>query len=81
VRRFATLAEYSTATGQDAHSKAIDFSVFRNAAAPDFSRPTQLYDPAMVDLRLREGAAAVDAGVELPGITDGFQGRAGSRGL
>jgi hypothetical protein len=76
VRRFATLAEYSTATGQDAHSKAIDFSVFRNAAAPDFSRPTQLYDPAMVDLRLREGAAAVDAGVELPGITDGFQGRA-----
>jgi hypothetical protein len=29
-----------------------------------------------VDLRLREGSAAVDAGIELPGITDGFQGRA-----
>ncbi|HVQ16809.1 MAG TPA: hypothetical protein VMS40_24570, partial [Vicinamibacterales bacterium] len=76
VRRFATLAEYAKATGQETHSKAIDFSVFRNATAPDFSRPSQLYDPAVVDLRLREGSVAVDAGVELPGITDGFQGRA-----
>jgi hypothetical protein len=40
------------------------------------SKPTQLYDPANVDLRLREGSAAIDAGIELPGITDGFQGRA-----
>ena len=76
VRRFATLADYATATGQEAHSKSIDFSVFRNASAPDFSKPSQLYDPAVVDLRLREGSAAIDAGVELPGITDGFQGRA-----
>jgi len=29
-----------------------------------------------VDLRLRAGAAAVDAGVELPNITDRFQGSA-----
>jgi len=76
VRRFATLAEYAKATGQDAHSTEIDYSVFRAAGPPDFSKPTQLYDPAVVDLRLREGSAAVDAGVELPGITDGFTGRA-----
>ena len=54
---------------------AIDFSVFRNASAPDFMRPMQLYDPMVVDLRLREGSAPVDAGVELPGITDGLRGR------
>jgi hypothetical protein len=41
VRRFATLGEYAKATGQEAHSKAIDFSVFRNATAPDFSEPSQ----------------------------------------
>jgi hypothetical protein len=76
VRRFATLAEYASATGQDTHSKSIDFSVFRKASAPDFTRPTQVYDPAVVDLRLREGSAVVDAGIELPGITDGFAGRA-----
>ena len=76
ISRFATLAEYAKATGQDAHSTEIDYSVFRAAGPPDFSKPTQLYDPAVVDLRLREGSAAVDAGVELPGVTDGFTGRA-----
>jgi hypothetical protein len=29
-----------------------------------------------VDLRLREGSAAIDAGVELPNVTDGFRGSA-----
>jgi hypothetical protein len=76
VRRFATLAEYAKATGQDTHSRTIDYGVFRNAAAPDYSKPTQLYDAEKVDLRLKEGSAAVDAGVALPGITDGFTGRA-----
>ena len=50
--------------------------MFRNAAAPDFANPTRLYDSAEVDLQLRERSAAVDAGVELPGITDEFGGRA-----
>lgn len=76
VRRFGTLAEYAAATGQDVHSKSIDFTVFRQASAPDFTKPTQLYDPETVDLHLREGSAAVDAGIDLPGITDGFKGRA-----
>ncbi len=76
VRRFKTLAEYSRATGQDTHSREIDYSVFVRAAAPDFTKPTQLYSPEQVDLRLRERSRAVDAGIELPGVTDGFRGRA-----
>jgi hypothetical protein len=76
TRRFTSLAEYSRATGQDRHSREIDFDVFRSAAAPDFENPTRLYGPADVDLRLRERSAAIDGGVELPGITDGFAGRA-----
>jgi hypothetical protein len=76
TRRFRTLAEYSAATGQDRHSREIDYRVFRHAAAPDFAEPTRLHDPADVDLRLREESAAIDAGVELRGITDGFRGRA-----
>src|SRR5690606_34760552 len=76
VRRFKTLAEYSRATGQDQHSRELDFDVFRNAHAPDFSDPTRLYSPEDVDLRLREQSAAVDAGVPLPNITDGYTGRA-----
>ena len=42
VRRFKTLAEYQRATGQDRNSRAVDYSVFVNAAAPDFTNPTKL---------------------------------------
>jgi hypothetical protein len=76
VRRFKTLADYSKATGQDRHSREVDYSIFANAAAPDFSDPTKLYTPAEVDLTLKPRSRAVDAGVELPGITDGFTGKA-----
>jgi hypothetical protein len=75
-RRFATLAEYSAATGQDRHSREIDYSIFREAPPPDFSDPTRLVDPGSIDLRLTVRSAAVDAGVELPTITDGFTGNA-----
>jgi len=42
VRQFKTLADYQRATGQDKHSRMIDYSVFVKAAAPDFTKPTQL---------------------------------------
>jgi len=76
VRRFKTLAEYQRATGQDRHSRAVDYSVFVNAAAPDFANPTRLVSPADVDLSLAPRSRAVDAGAVLPGITDGFGGAA-----
>jgi hypothetical protein len=76
VRRFETLKEYAKATGQDTHSREIDYSVFVNAAAPDFADPTRLYGPDDVDLRLAPRSRAVDAGVVLPGVNDGFAGRA-----
>ncbi len=76
VRRFKTLAEYQRATGQDRNSRAVDYSVFVNAGPPDFTNPTRLVSPADVDLRLRPRSRAVDAGTVLPGLTDGFAGRA-----
>jgi len=76
MRRFKTLAEYSKATGQDTHSRAVDYSVFVKAAAPDFADPTHVYKPDDVDLRLAPRSKAIDAGVALPGITDGFAGKA-----
>jgi hypothetical protein len=76
VRRFKTLDEYQRGTGQDAHSRAVDYSVFVDAAPPDFTDPTKLVSPGAVDLRLKPRSRAVDAGTVLPGITDGFLGRA-----
>ncbi len=76
VRRYRTLAEYAKATGQDRQSRELDFSVFRKAAAPDFTHPTRVVRTDEVDLRLREGSAAVDGGTVLPNITDGYTGKA-----
>ena len=38
TRRFTSLADYSRATGQDKHSREVDYYVFVNAAAPDFAQ-------------------------------------------
>ncbi len=76
TRRFGSLGEYSAATGQDRHSILIGFDVFRHAGAPDKSDPQRFYNPEDLDFRLQPGSAAVDAGAELPTITDGFTGSA-----
>ena len=78
-RSFATLAEYSAATGQDRNSVQVDFDVFVRVPrldAQDAATVQKLYDARELDFRLRPGSAAVDRGVALPTITDGHNGRA-----
>jgi len=76
VRNFPTLAAYQTATGQDRNSRLLTNDVFVNGPLPNVAEPTRLYDPNSVDLRLKPGSAAVDAGVDLPGVTDDTSGSA-----
>ena len=68
--------DYSAATGLDKHSVLLDFNTFVKVGIPDKSDPQRLYDPEDFDFRLQPGSAAVDAGVELPTITDEFTGKA-----
>jgi hypothetical protein len=75
-RRFKTLADYSKATGQETHSILVDYNIFENVKMPDESDPQRLYNPEDYDFRLKAGSAAIDAGVVLPSINDGFTGRA-----
>jgi hypothetical protein len=75
-RIFPTLEGYKKATGQDEHSLLVDYNIFVNAPKPDFSDPTKVVPADSVDLRLRKGSKTIDAGVELPNITDGFSGSA-----
>ncbi|MEO8308908.1 MAG: hypothetical protein ABI616_12800 [Pseudomonadota bacterium] len=75
-RAFKTLKEYSAATGQDRHSVLVDFDVFQNGKQADRSDPQRLHSPGEVDLRLRAHSRAIDAGVVLPGVNDGYTGRA-----
>ena len=75
-RSFKSLKEYSAATGQDRHSILVDYSIFMRAQAPNLPDIQHLYRPEEYDLQLRKGAKAIDAGVVLPNINDGFTGRA-----
>ncbi len=76
ARRFKTMKEFSEATGQEKHSVLVDYDIFANVRKPDMTDPQRVYKTDDFDFRLKPGSAAVDAGVELPGITDGFTGRA-----
>jgi hypothetical protein len=79
ARQFATLAEYAQATGQDAHSVAVDYDIFRNVPrldAQDRATVQKVYTADSLDFRLRPGSAAVDRGVALPNVSDTFAGRA-----
>jgi hypothetical protein len=79
VRRFATLEEYSKATKQDRHSVIVDYDVLMNVPkldARDVQKVQKLYRAEDFDFRLRPGSAAVDHGVALPNVTDGFTGQA-----
>ena len=79
MRAFPTLAEYSQATRQDQHSVMLDYDVFMNVPrldAKDMQTVQRLYKAEDLDFRLKPGSAAIDRGIALPNITDGFNGRA-----
>jgi hypothetical protein len=79
MRQFKTLDEYSRATHQDQHSVLVDYDVFMNVPkldAQDASTVQKVYKAESFDFRLKSGSAAVDRGVVLPNVTDGFGGKA-----
>jgi len=71
--RYATLEEFTAATGFEAHGIEIDYGIFVQAGPPIEG---QTYAPDAVDLALRPEAAAVDAGMSLPNISDTYAGNA-----
>ena len=74
-KRFTSLAEYAAATGQDRHSVAVDYDVFVNVRrldAQDAATVQKLYKADEFDFRLKPASAAVDKGLALANVTDGF---------
>jgi hypothetical protein len=72
---FSNLAEFSKATGLEKHGVTVDYGIF--AAPPELPfGKNHTYKPEKVDLRLKPGGAAVDAGEVLPNINDEFTGKA-----
>jgi hypothetical protein len=82
---YGSLAAWQAGSGQDKHSVLIDWTDFANAQAPnEVSDPEHLYSwgtttagvtfPILIDLTLRSGSRAIDKGVVIPNVTDGFTG-------
>lgn len=79
LRQFATLQEYADATGQDRNSVLVDYDDFVNVPqldAKDLATVQRVHDARTLDFNLKEGSVAVDAGITIPNITDGFNGDA-----
>lgn len=71
--RFASLAEFTEATGHERHGVLVDYAVFAGAEEP---KEGESYELDQWDLQLRPGSSAVDAGVVLPNVNDQFTGSA-----
>jgi len=79
ARKFATLEAYAQATRQDQHSVLVDYDIFVKVTkldAKDLASVQRLYRAGDLDFSLRPGSVAVDRGIALPNVTDGFTGQA-----
>ena len=74
-RAFATLADYKAATGQEAHSIEVDFDIFENLRPPDPAKRFDVYHAMDINLKLKPGSRAVDAGIVIPTVNENFVGK------
>jgi hypothetical protein len=75
-KNFATLAEFKAATGQEAHGVEVDFDIFEKMTPPDHTQRHAVYHAMDLNFHLKPGSKAVDAGVVIPTVNEGFAGRA-----
>ena len=74
-KTFGTLADVRAA-GLEAHSIEVDFDIFEKMVPADPAKRHHIYHAMDLNFRLKPGSKAVDAGVPIPTINDGFAGRA-----
>ena len=75
-KTFATLAEFREATGQETHGIEVDFDIFERLSAPDPAKRHAVYHAMDLNFKLKPDSRAVDTGVPIPGVNDGFTGKA-----
>jgi hypothetical protein len=75
-KTYATLADFRAATGQEAHGREVDFDIFEKMVPSDPSKRHAVYHAMDLNFRLKPGSRAVDAGVAIPTVNDGFSGGA-----
>ncbi|MSU66254.1 MAG: hypothetical protein EXS38_09180 [Opitutus sp.] len=75
-QRFSTLAALAAATGQETHSREVDYDTFVKLAPPDPSKRHAMYHAMDLNFELKPGSKAIDAGVAIPTVNEGFEGKA-----
>jgi hypothetical protein len=75
-KTFATLADFRAATRQETHGIEVDFDDFERLAPPHPAERHAVYHAVDLNFRLKPTSKAVDAGVRIPTVNDGFAGRA-----
>src|SRR5262249_51075845 len=75
-KTFATLADLRAATKQETHGIEVDYDIFENLAPPDPAKRHAVYHATDLNFRLKAGGKAVDAGLAIPTVNEGFTGRA-----
>ena len=73
---FDNLDDLRGSTGLEENSRIVTTEIFRNIKQPDARFPHKVYLPDGLDFNLVAGCDAIDAGVILPNINDGFEGSA-----
>ena len=73
---FATLAEFRSTTMQEMHGIEVDFDCFEHMVPPAPTSRHAVYHAMDLNFRLKPTSKAVDVGVVIPTVNDGFVGRA-----
>lgn len=75
-KSFTTLAEFRSATKQEMHGIEVDFDSFEELIPPDPAKRHAVYHSMDLNFRLKPNSKAVDTGVVIPTVNDGFAGDA-----
>ncbi|MDX1927889.1 MAG: hypothetical protein SFV81_15300 [Pirellulaceae bacterium] len=75
-KSFSKLSELSAATNQEKHGIEVDFDIFEKLTPPDPTKRHAVYHAMDLNFQLSPASRAVDAGVMIPTVNDGFAGRA-----
>ena len=77
---YPNLAEFQKATGLETHSRNVDYAVLAAMSAPvpkkNWKEPDSVHVPSSLNFQLNTAGAAVDNGVPLANVNDGFAGSA-----
>jgi hypothetical protein len=73
---FPSLTAFRAATGQESHGLEIDYDIFEQLSPPAAAKEYAVYHAMDLNFRLKPSSKAVDAGIVIPTINDGYNGHA-----